>query len=633
MCGIAGLIWKNSEGRKVEQFRRSASLIKHRGPDGRGEYVDDRLLLVHYRLAILDLSPAGTQPYRTLGDKPIVGVYNGELYNYREIADRFGIERRTLCDTETVFKLMASRGSDVLSEFNGIFSLAQYDSNNKELLLARDRLGVKPLYYLETEKYFAFASEAKVLFDFMDELLIDTRSFREFFAYGSSMSNRTMVQGVRKLPPGCFLRFDMRTFESEINSFWSVADIAPICKRKTTYPQARKRVASLLTDAVQRQCLSDVPVGAYLSGGLDSSMIVALAATHGHTPLKTFSVQFEGSSNSELPLARKVAKRYGTEHHEMEISPRDFVGDLADLIFQYDEPFADPAALPLHLMAARCSPMAKVILQGDGGDELFAGYGRHLDMSQPRRRLLAFAALALTHPNKASRLSFRSRFEGLASWPLSRRLGRLSGRPGFGLLGSILKGEFRAEVETADPLTSFHQAASVVSERDPVSQVLLADMMTILPNTFLEKVDKVSMWHGIEARVPFLDNDLVEYVATLPGRFRIRRGVTKMMLREIAEEHLPPEVVIGRKQSFGTPMGIWLKTLLVDFARNVFARAERQWADFFEFSVIEKLFEDHISGNSDHALILWRLIVLFCWLDRYSGKITFPRRKGYDAEG
>lgn len=344
MCGIAGLVWKTEAGRRIEHFRRAAALMAHRGPDGNGEYLDGQVFLIHYRLAILDLSAAGRQPFEVDDPRRSVGVYNGELYNYRDIAARYRIERRTSCDTEVVLKGIARYGTKILVDYNGIFALAQYFPEDGELLLARDRLGVKPLYVVDTPDYLAFASEAKVLYAFMEVLRLQPRVLREFLVFGSAMSMQTMVAGVEKLPPGSFLSLDLTRFDVKKESYWTVSEQAEQRRRVPVYAEAKARVKSLLTEAVERQCLSDVPVGVYLSGGLDSSMIVALAAQRYGPQIKTFSVQFEDSVNSELPLARQVAERYGTEHHEMEISPRDLMDDLDGLIFQYDEPFADPAA-------------------------------------------------------------------------------------------------------------------------------------------------------------------------------------------------------------------------------------------------------------------------------------------------
>ncbi|MGY6587747.1 MAG: asparagine synthase (glutamine-hydrolyzing) [Wenzhouxiangella sp.] len=621
MCGIAGLIWKSREARRIDDFRAAAALMVHRGPDGHGEFVDDRLMLVHYRLAILDLSPAGHQPFELHDEHESIGVYNGELYNFREIAESRGIEQKTTCDTEIVLKGVARFGPEILSEYNGIFAFAQYFPREGSLLLARDRLGVKPLYFIDTPGYFAFASEAKALYAFMQTLPLNPVVLREFLSYGSSMSCETIVAGVNKVPPGSSLMLNLENFQIETRSFWSVASLADQSPPDLDYASAKAEVKSRLGGAVKRQLLSDVPVGAYLSGGLDSSLIVALAARQSASPIKTFSVQFEGSPETELPLARQVAERYGTEHHEIEVSPRDLLPDLDRLILQYDEPFADPAAMPLHLMGARCAPMAKVILQGDGGDELFAGYGRHLDVSQYWRRVAAFGALSKVHPNKQARQRFASRFDDLSARPLALRLAKLTGNPSMDLLARVTKEPLRSRLAGVSAIRTFELAATTFAHTDRLTQVMLADMIAILPHTFLDKVDKVSMWHGIEARVPLLDNELVEFMAALPSSFKIRGGVTKTLLRDVAADLLPVDVLLGRKQSFGTPLEIWLKNLLFDYCQEVFQSGRQKWSDWFDFDQILAMHEEHVEGKGDHGLLLWRLVVLLVWLDHYAGKV------------
>lgn len=620
MCGIAGLIWKTTDGKRIEDFRAAARKLNHRGPDSLGEYLDEQILLIHYRLAILDLSPSGQQPFRVGGEAHGIGVYNGELYNYRALAESLKLSLVTTCDTEVVFKSISAYGPDVLRDYNGIFALAYYSLDASELLLARDRFGVKPMYFVDTPAYFAFASEAKVLFSFAPNLKINPRVLHEYLRFGSSMSMETLVSGVRKIAPGHYLRLDISSHEWAEAAFWSVEkDLVP----KTSSPRYNDAVTQtrkLLGDAVERQCLSDVPVGAYLSGGLDSSLVVAFAAQRTSRNLSTFSVRFEGSENSELPLARAVAERYRTDHHEMEITTRGIESDIEGLILQYDEPFADPAALPLHLMARKCAPIAKVILQGDGGDELFAGYGSHLDLSERRRRVTLFFLLANAHPKRSERQRFADRFHDLAAQPLHTRLAELT-RSSKGLgLEHVLSGDLKASVLAESPLSIFVQSSEVVRDQDPVRQMLLTDMVAILPHTFLEKVDKVSMWHSVEARVPMLDNELVDYVSGLPSGFKIKGGQTKRLLRDVAEGFLPQSVLHGRKQSFGTPMDTWLRTILADYVRLVFEQSRTNWSQWFDFDHIVALHDEHLAGRANNSGILWRLIVLFVWLNHYGHK-------------
>ena len=634
MCGVAGLVWKGERGRRVADFRAAARLMAHRGPDSYGEFLDDRVLLIHYRLAIIDLSPTGNQPFEIADDWRSVGVYNGELYNFREIAAAYVRDARGTSDTEVLFKGIHRHGDSIIEEYNGIFAFAQYFPEDAKLLLARDRFGVKPLYLVDTPDYFAFASEAKVLYAFQETLAINPRVLHEFLWFGSSMSMDTLVAGVKKVIPGSVLRLDLNTWNSETRRFWTLDGQRSIDSRTPSYDEAKAATTRLLAEAVERQCLSDVPIGAYLSGGIDSSLVVALAAQRSEQPISTFSVQFEGSENTELPLARQVAERYGTTHHEMEISTRDLEADIPGLVVQYDEPFADPAALPLHLMAAKCAPITKVILQGDGGDELFAGYGRHLDLSEYRRRRLMFGLLSKFHPKSAVRERFASRYHDLAAKPLARRLAELT-RSSFGLqIDEILKDPLKSEVLKADPLTVFEVSAEKFRAHDPVQQMLLTDMEAILPHTFLEKVDKISMWHSVEARVPMLDNALADYVMALPSHYKIRERRTKALLRDIAADLLPAAVVTGRKQSFGTPMGSWLRTFLLDYVKGVLHMSRNRWNRWFNFDRLEQLHREHMAGERDHSATLWRVVVLLVWLNHYHGKIAdVEPAKGISSTG
>ena len=622
MCGIAGLVWKNQKARKVDDFRRAAALIEHRGPDAKGEFLDDRLLLLHYRLAIVALGEEGSQPFFTKYADTAVGVYNGELYNHKSIRQRYHLDLNTASDTETFLSGIHARGPSIIPDYNGIFAFAQYFPARRELLIARDRLGVKPLYYIDCEDYFAFASEAKVLFSFMPELTIEEGALHEFLRFGSSMSTRTVVRDVWKLEPGTFMKIDLESFVRTRKIFWSVRESSHVEKKeRVDYHSAKEQTGDLLSKAVARQCMADVPIGSYLSGGLDSSLVTAMAAAHAPGRLATFSVCFEGSENSELPLARQVAQRYGTEHHEMTISTRGLEEDLERLIFQYDEPFADPAAVPLHLMAERCSSLTKVVLQGDGGDELCAGYGRHLDLSQYWRRRIAFGLLSVLHPKRKMRGFYASRSGPLAKRSLADRLAALTAPSNDDVLASVLRDPFRSNVLSQNEIGTFQKAASEFAALGRIEQMLCTDLIAILPHTFLEKVDKVSMWHGLEARVPMLDNDLVSFVMNIPGSFKVRNGVTKRILRDVAQDWLPPEVVIGRKQSFGTPMAVWLRTLLHDFAADVFSKARSNWSYLFDFDRLEHLLCVHRDGDANYAAILWRMVVLLVWLQTYHSKI------------
>ena len=622
MCGIAGLFWKNERGRCPEEFRVAAASIAHRGPDAHGEFLDDRGILIHYRLSILDLSEAGNQPFRD-PSSPCIGVYNGELYNFRDLANRYKLNLDSHSDTEVLFRLLHTYGESIVPHYNGIFGFASYDYRKGSLLLARDRMGVKPLYYIDAPDYFAFASEAKVLYQFMATLPISTAVLQEFLLFGSSLSEQTIVQGVRKLKSGTTLRVDLSHFGSQHSPFWSVeSHIAQSPPLQNKPHEIKHSIRRVLKEAVTRQCISDVPVGAYLSGGIDSSVVVALASQNMGSRLSTYSVSFEGSDESELGLARMVAEKYGTDHHEFQVGVRHLEHELEALILQYDEPFADPAIIPLHLMAQKCAPLSKVVLQGDGGDELFAGYGRHLDLSQRWRRAIAFKSLALLHPSKTRRKAMASRARPLLTPSAARRLALLSGMStNRDLSISVLSDGLREQLRSHDPLQSFYPCAKSLSGVDALQQMLYTDLQVILPNRFLEKVDKVSMWHGIEARVPLLDDMLVNYVMRIPSKLKVSGGQTKRLLRKVASDLLPKELLEARKQSFGTPMGTWLRTTLSGFVERVFERGRKDWSEIIDFDHLSVLFDQHLNKQANHSAILWRATVLLTWLDHYKQKV------------
>jgi asparagine synthase (glutamine-hydrolysing) len=620
MCGIAGIIWKNKTSINKELFRSAADLMKHRGPDHTGYFTDEKVDLVHHRLSILDMDPRSHQPFYS-SNKQQVLIYNGEIYNYRSLQKKYGVQLETTSDTELLHKLLLDKGDSVLPEFNGIFAYAHYDKEKQTVNLVRDRFGVKPLYYYENNDVFIFASEGKVILNFLDQFSINFQALSEFLWFGSSISTQTLVNGMQKLEPGNSLEINLKDFSKTKKSFWSIEkDILPV-KNNDTYEQALKKTKDLFEKAVERQCLSDVPVGAYLSGGIDSSAVVAMASKHTKGKLNTYSVDFSGGRGSELPEAKRIAKKYGTNHHEFQVETKNLEEDIEAIILQYDEPFADPAALPLHLMAKQCSSETKVVLQGDGGDEVFAGYGRHLDLSELKIRQLGAKVLSHFHPKEKIRSSMKKRATILNQTSDAHRMALLvaSGEPPE--INRLFKGEWQSKINNSNPFLSYEIENARFSQLDYMQRMLYTDMKVILPNTFLEKVDKINMFHSIEARVPFLDNELVSYVMSLPQNYKIRNRTTKNFLREILRDELPNDILYAQKKSFGTPMGEWLRTSLYDYVINKFKKAEKNYK-FLNVEYLLSKLEDHKTRKSDQSGLLWRTTVLITWLDFYGEKLT-----------
>jgi len=381
MCGIAGLVAKRAlTAERFEEFVRSCGLMRHRGPDNQGVIRLDNILLIHQRLSIIDLDARANQPFSSASGRHI-SVYNGEIYNYREIAEHLSAQLTTSSDTEVMLESFEQDGVSALKSWNGIFAAAIYDKVSRRLYLCRDRFGVKPLYVYESDDVLAFASEAKVILDWLPNFSINSKVLSQFLWYGNSTGRACFVKGLWKVPPGTHVSIDGQTgLMAEEQSFWSLKNVTQI---RPSLPEAVDETRRLLELAVKRQLVADVPLGVLLSGGVDSSSIVAFAARHYGKTLDTYAVDYDFNIGgvSELARAAEVAAKFETNHTELRINT-DYVEDIfADLVFQYDEPFADSASIPLYQLAKECSKDKRVVLQGDGGDELFAGYRRYNVMS------------------------------------------------------------------------------------------------------------------------------------------------------------------------------------------------------------------------------------------------------------
>lgn len=623
MCGIAGIAFKSEpKSEEVKEFQKSVELMAHRGPDNFGRYRDKNLFLYHYRLSIIDLSLRANQPYSVAGSENQL-VYNGEIYNYKNLAKQFQIDQFTQSDTEVLYKLLARYGLSVIPDLNGIFAFAHYDQKRNSLILSRDRLGVKPLYYIETSEFFAFASEAKVIMNYINNFELNFQSLHEFLWFGNSISDETLVTGIKKLPPATVLKLDLETGKFQLDKFWSVnKDILGNSPVRDSYEESKKRTRVLLEKSVERQCISDVPVGAYLSGGIDSSILVALASRYTTGKLNTYSVSFDKNPKSELSLARLVAQRYNTNHHEFQVTADSLEDDLEKLVYQYDEPFADAAIIPLHLMAQQNTNHTKVVLQGDGGDELFAGYGRHLDLTQLSSRKIGSLILSVLAPTKRRRTAMQQRSWALNASNKADRMARLVTNylPIDPI--EIFQENWSFKLSKCNPYRTYHEIAEGLLHLDPLQSMLYTDMQVILPYTYLEKVDKVNMLHSIEARVPLLDNELVDYVMRLPSSYKLRNGLTKSYFREVIGDLIPSEILRGRKNSFGTPMSEWLQSTLYEYALALFENAKKDWGRFLNASLLINILEQHRVGKQQNASLLWRSIVLIIWMNRYRSKLN-----------
>ncbi len=621
MCGIVGIVG----GRYHDPALLAAMLarIAHRGPDGEGVHRADGAALGHRRLAIIDLA-GGRQPILN-EDGSLILVGNGEIYNYRELLrelEAAGHRFRTRSDNEVILHLYEEEGVDCLARLRGMFAFAIWDRRRRRLFAARDRLGQKPFYYRHLDGEFAFASEIKALLPLLEgRPEMDARALHQYFALRIVAPPLSMIRGVEKLPPAHYLLYE-RDAGPRIVRYWQ-----PVYEPKETGGERRllDRLEEALVEAVDLHMVSDVPVGAFLSGGLDSTLVLAIAAKHvARAPLPTFTIGLPYGAFNEAPAARLVAERYGTLHHEEETVP-SLVAHLSELIDCLDEP-SDPLAVCSWLISRMARRRVKVVLGGDGGDELFGGYdryygnifaGRYAMLPAPlRRRLLGPLVERLPEGNWYKSLGHRLRWLHRASFlsggeRYARSLGYFYLTPE--LQEELYGPRLREAARRFDAYACIREAYETAAAEHPVDRMLAADSAIRLPDHSVMILDRTSMAHGLEARSPFLDHRLAEFAATLPVRYKIRRRQLRYLQRRLAERYLPPEVLARRKQGFSSA----LPYLLKDEYRRLFAgflRDSRLARDgFLDQSALDRLVAAQLAGRADHGNRLWLLLNAEAW--------------------
>lgn len=622
MCGIAGLIVKNIENYDFTKFKNSTKLMSHRGPDNFGEYYDKNVALFHYRLSILDLDKRSNQPFfNEASDKTI--VYNGEIYNYKDLAHQYNFNLHTTSDTEVILKTIDAKGMNSLPEWNGIFAFALHDKKNNSVTLARDRFGVKPLYVYENDSFIAFASEAKVILNWLDSFSINLQCLSEYIWYGNTLSNPTLINNLSKLSPGSYTTIDLNSFTSEKKEFWTISSkIRP--NTEDSFETSVTKTRSLLENAVKTQLVSDVPIGIFLSGGIDSSAITAFASKYVSGKLNTYSVEYDFNvgQGSELAKAKLIAKKFNTNHHELKVESNNIIEDFESLVYQYDEPFADSANFPLYLLAKQCKNDMTVVLQGDGGDELFAGYRRYKLLGNLMLWKYNSIILSKILPDKflryrAKRMAFTLQQESDA---LRMALLMTQTTPGD-MPDKIFNSEIQKKLLHQSPFKTYEEKNEQFVNEDLAQRMLYTDFEILLPHTYLEKVDKATMLMSIEARVPFLDNNLTDYVLSLPAKYKIKRGINKYLLKKSLNGIIPNEILNAPKQGFNTPTGTWLQTSLYEYAKSKFSSLSDN--GFLNKNYLLELLDEHRNKVKNHNMILWRALVLVAWLDIYKNKLIF----------
>jgi asparagine synthase (glutamine-hydrolysing) len=620
MCGICGVATAEPGAvADLEAVRRMNAPLAHRGPDSDGVFRAGRVALAARRLSIIDLEH-GDQPISS-EDGAVTVVQNGEIYNYREL--RRELEARghrfaTASDTEVLAHLYEEHGDGFVERLRGMFAIALWDARSNRLLLARDRFGIKPLYYRDVGGTLSFASELKAMLEqpgFSRE--IDPRAVAAYLAFNSIPAPLTIFTEARKLPAGTLLHW--RDGEVGQRRYARPEPVAADRVRREREAQLAGELRETLRDSVRAHLVADVPVGVLLSGGVDSAGIVALAAAEQDEPVKTFSVGFEESSFDELERARLVAGRYGTEHHEIVLRP-DAVELLPKLVEAFDEPFGDSSALPTYLVSELAAGEVKVALSGEGGDELFGGYYTYVaDLLAPRvGRLAALAApLIEALPSSDAKVSFDYKAKRFA------RAARLPPLERHHAWKEIFATPQRAAILGGrdpgwDPVDLYRGRYAETAAAEPLARLQDVDLGIYLVDDLLVKTDRSSMAHSLELRVPYLDVEVAGFALGLASRQKVRGLAKKRLLRRALAPLLPKQVLRGPKQGFSIPVAAWLRGPLEGFAREVLSAEALSRQGWLDPAVVTALLDRHCSGREDLSRQLWGLIAFTLWFDRYA---------------
>ncbi|MFQ5656927.1 MAG: asparagine synthase (glutamine-hydrolyzing) [Candidatus Methylomirabilales bacterium] len=635
MCGIVGLRELGQNRIDPDLLLRMRETMVHRGPDDGGLYVshDGTCGLAHRRLSIVDLSPAGHQPMPN-EDESIWIVFNGEIYNHREIKRKLeanGHRYRSQTDTESIIHLYEEKGVECLHELRGMFAFAIWDANRRRLFLARDRLGVKPLYYTFQNGRFLFSSEIKaILEDPMIERDIDPEALYHYLTFLTAPAPTTLFKGINKLPAGYYLTMDERGEVKHLQYWDAIIESDPLTSSEEWYAEEIRKV---LSESIGLRMMSDVPFGVFLSGGIDSSTNVALMAALMDRPVKTFTVGFKNHETwNELHHARRIAELFKSDHHEVLIDHRDLLDFLPKLIYHQDEPIADPVCVPLYFVSKLAKDNGVIVIQvGEGSDELFCGYPAYMKTLDFHRRgwrqLMAI-------PPPLRRMAF------LGLFGLSRLLHR-----GFHLRDNLRKavdGEelfwggaiVFAEMDKKLLLSeSFKRACNDLSsyevirpyyqkinkekpEADFLERMIYLELKLRLPELLLMRVDKITMATSVEARVPFLDHKLVEFALPIPPSVKIK-DQTKYILKRSVEGLIPDDIIYRRKQGFGAPVREWFFEAIGGYVREALLHSSIRERDFFDYAYVEAILNAHLAGKGDNSAFLWNLLNLSLWYDHW----------------
>jgi asparagine synthase (glutamine-hydrolysing) len=638
MCGINGIAFSGRSRRRVDAtaLKTMRDVITHRGPDDEGIYIDENVGLGHRRLSIVDVA-SGHQPM-TNEDGSLYITYNGEVYNhadYREELESRGHVYRTHCDTETILHLYEDYGDACVEHLRGMFAFAIWDRNKRELFIARDRVGIKPLYYVRTaDGSLYFASEIKALLEaHAVKAELNFAAFSDYLANHATSGEETLFAGVKRLMPGHTLTW--RDGEIKIRKYWDVsfAKVAPNGHSDKDYIA---EWSELFRKSVELRLMADVPLGMFLSGGIDSSAIAAVMSTLVDEPIKTFSVAFKEREANELEYARLVARAYKTDHHEVVISPEEFFAALPDLIWHEDEPLAHPSSVALFFVSRLAAQHVKVVLTGEGSDELMAGYARY------RKTILNLAFSEHYHRMVPAgvRDLIRGQIAGMSASKLRAKLSRtfLSRAPDIESIyfdnfavfprsdqNQLLTRDTIDRIGGIDPYAGVRRVLSETDAQSLLDRLLYADIKTYL-HELLMKQDQMSMAASLESRVPFLDHKLVEFTSSLPERLKLRRWTTKYVLRQSMKGVLPEQILTRPKMGFPVPVDAWFRGPYAQVLDDYVLSSRALERGIFNADTVRTLVKEHQRGVANHSERLWSLVNLEMWFQRFiDGEVASPR--------
>jgi asparagine synthase (glutamine-hydrolysing) len=625
MCGIAGFTHFSGNMGDKYTLKKMGDSIYHRGPDAGGEYINEHVGLAHRRLAIIDLSDAGIQPMTSHDGKYVI-VFNGEIYNFQTIRDELntaGYPFKTHTDTEVILALYATEGEKMLSKLNGMFAFALWDTTSEKMMIARDRMGKKPLYYLQTETQFAFASEIKALLTLPNvprDIRLD--AVYDFFAYQYIPDPKSIFTHIHKLPPAHYMTIDASGVN--IQQYWDVSFKNTSDESEEVLTQ---KLRELATHCTKQRMVSDVPLGAFLSGGVDSSGVVAMMATNSETPVTTCSIGFDEKKFNETEFAKEVANQYHTDHHEFTVH-QNVADNLEKIVAYFDEPFADPSLVPTFFVSELARQQVTVAIAGDGGDEVFAGYEKYTTDATENRLRNKFPKFIRKHvfPKFADLLSnsnatvFRKGKSLLTS---------LSQEPAMGFYTTNSQIDDRqwqklAQQDIKEKLGDYHPSKITIDAYeksdgpDHLAKILYTDMKTYLPGGILVKVDRMSMANSLEVRAPLLDKDVVEFSATVPSEMKFKNGEKKHILKEAFKPMLPNNILYRKKMGFSVPLASWFRHEIKELAQRYLIEQAQGLKGIFNHDQVVTLWNEHQNGNADHSALLWSMLMFEMWWVKYA---------------